>query len=117
MSRSVVLACLCALPFAGLIRQAEAAETLAATLDERNRPGAAIDPIDAPRDSLGDSLIRSAPALDQPDSPSFLDGLLPLPRLDLGVSAAHGLLRESASHAPPPSSTLRRLSRIQVFRN
>jgi hypothetical protein len=116
MSRAVVLACLCALPFAGLIRQAEAARTLAATLDELDRPGA-IDPIDAPRDSLNDSLIRAASPLESPDSPSFLDGLIPLPRLDLGVSPAHGLLCESAGHAPPPASTLRRLSRLQVFRN
>jgi hypothetical protein len=116
MSRAVVLACLCALPFAVLIRQAESAQALAATMAEMDRPGA-IDPVDAPRDSLGDSMLRAATPLESPSAPSFLDGLLPLPHLDPGVSSAHGLLRESAGHAPPPASTIRRLSRLQVFRN
>lgn len=89
---------------------------LAATLDEIDRPGA-IDPVDVPRDSLGDTLIRAAMTLESPDSPSFLDGLISLPRLDLGISPTHGLLGESAGHAPPPAPVLRRLSQLQVFRN
>ena len=116
MSRAVVLACLFALPFAGLIRQAEAAQALAATLDEMDRPGA-IDPVDAPRDCLGDSMIRAATPLEMPDSPSFLDGLMPPPHLDLGVSPPHGRSGDADDHAPPPAPTLRRLSRLQVFRN
>jgi hypothetical protein len=89
---------------------------MAATMAEMDRPGA-IDPVDAPRDSLGDSMIRAAAPLESPAAPSYLDGLLPLPCLEPGVWSAHGLLRESAGHAPLPASTIRRLSRLQVFRN
>jgi hypothetical protein len=116
MSRAVVLTCIFCLSSAGVLCQVEDACAFAATIAELSNPGS-VDPVDSPCDHPGDSLIRAGTPLETPDAPSFLDGLLPLPRLDLGVSAAHGLLRESAGHAPPPASTLRRLSRLQVFRN
>lgn len=118
MSRALALACLCALPIAGLLRQAEAAESCAATRAELTRPGA-IDPVDPPLDPLGDSILRAtSPAETQtPGPPSDLDGLRPPPGLGPPSSLDHGHRGDVAGPAPPPTSARRRLCRLQVFRN
>ena len=114
MSRTVVLACVCvfALPFAVLLRQAEAAEASAASMSELAFPGA-IDPLDPPRDHLDDS-ISGANSLDPSNqAPVAFDGIVASPRFNPRPSIA--VLRPKFT--PPPPSTFLRLCWLQVFRD
>ncbi len=115
MSRLVAFVCLWSLPIAGLARQAESAESFAATVAELDWPGV-IDPVDPPRDVATLPPAQAGGTIDRAAVPSFLDGLAAAPGHDRpSQSPGRADPRPGTSPAPPPSA-LQRLRRLQVFR-
>ncbi|WP_435007607.1 hypothetical protein P12x_004872 [Tundrisphaera lichenicola] len=116
MSRAAVLGCILGLMCAGPLCQADAASAFMATVHELDDPGT-VDPVDPPRDHPGDNLVQKVASVETVDLPSFLDGPVSAPGLDLPCPTALRSGRDFQATRPWPWSARARLSLLQVYRN